>query len=431
MTAAEGGAPEARRRGAARNEDARRKQYMFLSLIAGVVAVLVVGFSYLSRTGAVADFGERPRLTVPGQGVDSGELWRKSAEEDIRVLEESERRLRDSLSRMEDRLETVVVEIEQARIAEQEAAFEREVLLLASMETPAPDEVLKPQVLPASPPFPEPLPPEPVISLVKVGASLPPVPLPDAAAAEDPPPARERGRGGKPEREKPDEDYIPSGSFMRAVILGGIDAPTGNVSRDNPHPVLLRISDEARLPNLERKDLRECFVLAAGYGDISSERALLRTERMSCRRDEGGYFDSQVRGFVVGEDGRAGVRGKLVTKQGQLLQRSLLAGIGSGLSDVFRTSYTERLRASTAANSSAVASSSSATVTVAQPTYDFGDYAAAGLASGTGTALGRLSDYYIALAERTHPIIEVGAGRTVDIVLQEGIDLSEERSEDG
>lgn len=430
MTAAEGGAPDARRQGAARNEDARRKQYMFLSLIAGVVAVLVVGFSYLSRTGAVADFGERPRLTVPGQGVDTGELWRKSAEEDIRVLEESERRLRDSLARMEDRLETVVVEIEQARIAEQEAAFEREVLLLASME-PHVQDSRQPPAPPVAPPFPEPLPSEPAISLVKVGASLPPAPLPIAAAAEDPPPVRKRGRRGRPEREDPDEDYIPSGSFMRAVILGGIDAPTGNVSRDNPHPVLLRISDEARLPNLERKDLRECFVLAAGYGDISSERALLRTERMSCRRDGGGYFDSQVRGFVVGEDGRAGVRGKLVTKQGQLLQRSLLAGIGSGLSDVFRTSYTERLRASTAANQSAVASSSSTTVTVTQPRYDVGDYAVAGLAAGTGTALGRLSDYYIALAERTHPIIEVGAGRTVDIVLQEGIDLSEERSEDG
>ena len=407
----------AARKSVTANEEAKKRQYLHLSLIAGLAVCLVIGFTYFSGVGSIADLTEKPRLVVPGEGVDTSELWRQSAEQDIRVLEESERRLRTSLVTMEERLEVILDEIGQARIAEQEAAFEREVLRIATMEPPTAQSSQLPEPS-AAPPVEEP-PQPPMISLVKVGGGTPSTlveveqgqsqqqALQQAQQVPDSPPARERSK-----------DYVPGGSFMQAVILGGIDAPTGNVSRDNPHPVLLRISDVARLPNLYRKDLRECLVLAAGYGDISSERALMRTERMSCRRQDGGYFDSPVRGFIVGEDGRAGVRGNLVTKQGQLLQRSLLAGIGSGLSEVFRTSYAERLRASSAA----IAGGS--TVTVSPPSADFSDYATAGIASGAGTALGRLADYYIALAERTHPIIEVGAGRTVDIVLQEGINLS-------
>ena len=409
----------AARKSVTANEEAKKRQYLHLSLIAGLAVCLVIGFTYFSGVSSIADLTDKPRLVVPGEGVDTSELWRQSAEQDIRVLEESERRLRTSLSTMEERLEVVLDEIGQARIAEQEAAFEREVLRIATMEPPTAQSSQLPEPS-AAPPVEEPAQP-PLISLVKVGGGTPAnlveveqgqaqqQALPQAQLVPDSQPARERAK-----------DYVPGGSFMQAVILGGIDAPTGNVSRDNPHPVLLRISDVARLPNLYRKDLRECLVLAAGYGDISSERALMRTERMSCRRQDGGYFDSPVRGFIVGEDGRAGVRGNLVTKQGQLLQRSLLAGIGSGLSEVFRTSYAERLRASTAA----IAGGS--TVTVSPPSADFSDYATAGIASGASTALGRLADYYIALAERTHPIIEVGAGRTVDIVLQEGINLSME-----
>jgi conjugal transfer pilus assembly protein TraB len=62
-------------------------------------------------------------------------------------------------------------------------------------------------------------------------------------------------------------------SFTRGTLLGGLDAPTGGQAQSNPHPVLIRLSDNAVLPNRFRGEYRECFVIAAGYGDISSERA--------------------------------------------------------------------------------------------------------------------------------------------------------------
>ena len=43
--------------------------------------------------------------------------------------------------------------------------------------------------------------------------------------------------------------YIPSGTFARALLLGGLDAPTGGQAQRNPQPVLLRLMDNAVLPN--------------------------------------------------------------------------------------------------------------------------------------------------------------------------------------
>ena len=407
--AAEAQAPQ----GSNVNREARRRQYLLFTSACAFVAILVLSISWIAGSGkSLPDLTAKPRLLVPGAGVSPAELWRQSAEQDIQVLEESERRLRTSLVKMEERLENIVAEIDQARIAEQEAAFEREVLLLATMEPPL---IQSPPDLGANessevPPL-EQLPFG--ISLVRVGDIPDFAPDSEAQIALSPPdvPLSKLAQA-KPSLDP--ADYVPGGSFMPAVILGGMDAPTGAVSRDNPHPVLLRITDTARLPNLARRDLRECFVLAAGYGDISSERALLRTERMSCQRPDGTFFDEAVRGFIVGEDGRAGVRGKLVTKQGQILQRSLLAGIGAGFGEIFRTRYAQQLRASTTAITQGNSDDTGPEV---------GSYVAAGAASGASTALGRLADYYIALADRIHPVIEIGAGRTVDIVLQEGINL--------
>jgi conjugal transfer pilus assembly protein TraB len=47
----------------------------------------------------------------------------------------------------------------------------------------------------------------------------------------------------------------------------------------------------------------------------------------------------------------------------------------------------------------------------------------AGFGTGVGKALDRLAQYYITLAEKVFPVIEVDAGRTVDVVVTQGIAL--------
>ena len=167
-------------------------------------------------------------------------------------------------------------------------------------------------------------------------------------------------------------------SFTRGTLLGGLDAPTGGQSQSNPHPVLIRLSDNSVLPNRFRAEYRECFVIAAGYGDISSERAYLRTESLSCVRTDGATLEVKIQGSVYGEDGKVGMRGRLVTKQGQMLANALLAGVVSGIGQGLATSSTEY--------------STSALGTVASASG--AEAYRAGLGSGVGKALDRLCLLY-------------------------------------
>jgi conjugal transfer pilus assembly protein TraB len=189
-------------------------------------------------------------------------------------------------------------------------------------------------------------------------------------------------------------------------LLGGLDAPTGGQSQSNPHPVLIRLSDNSVLPNRFRGEYRDCFVIAAGYGDISSERAYLRTENLSCVRADGAALEVKIQGSVYGEDGKVGMRGRLVTKQGQMLANALLAGVVSGIGQGLATSSTTY--------------STSALGTIASNNGGSEAYRA-GLGSGVGKALDRLAQYYIKLAENTFPVIEVDAGREIDVVITKGV----------
>ncbi len=203
--------------------------------------------------------------------------------------------------------------------------------------------------------------------------------------------------------------YLPSGSFTRALLLGGLDAPTGGQSQRNPQPVLLRLMDHAVLPNRFRAQVKECFVVGAGYGDVSAERAYIRTESLSCVTRQGQAIDVPLKGYVAGEDGKAGMRGRLVSKQGQILANALLAGVASGIGSAFQQGAT--------------------TVSVSPlgttGTVDTDKQLQAGLGSGVGKALDRLAQYYITLAEKVFPVIEIDAGRTVDVVITQGLALPE------
>ena len=101
------------------------------------------------------------------------------------------------------------------------------------------------------------------------------------------------------------------------------------------------------------------------------------------------------------------MRGRLVSKQGQILANALLAGVASGIGQAFTQS-------STTTSISPLGSTS---------TVEPGKQLEAGLGTGVGKALDRLAQYYITLAEKVFPVIEIDAGRTVDVVLTQGIAL--------
>lgn len=205
------------------------------------------------------------------------------------------------------------------------------------------------------------------------------------------------------------DTYIPAGSFVRAILLGGIDAPTGANAQSDPYPVLLEIEDIAQLPNSYKYDIKSCRIVSSGYGDISSERAVIRLEKMSCVDDKGNVYESPVQGFIYDETGKAGMKGRLVSKQGQLIANSLMAGIASGLGGALQQS-------STNFTTNALGQSQTSFM-------DAGDAAKSGLGQGVANTFDRLSQYFINLAEQVFPVIEIDAGRMIDVVFTDGVEL--------
>lgn len=212
----------------------------------------------------------------------------------------------------------------------------------------------------------------------------------------------------------PDGVYIPAGSLIAGYLLNGLDAPTGTHARKEPFPVLVRVKEEAILPNRYRADLRECFLIASGYGDLSAERAYIRAEVFSCIRSDGGVIEVPLDAYAVGEDGKLGLRGRIIDKQGQLMAESLAAGFAKGFSSLF-----SRVQVPVLMNGGQGSLSSSVPFQSA-----FSEAAAEGaLLKGTGSALDRLANYYMDMAENLFPVVEIDVTRRIEFVVQHGTEL--------
>ena len=291
--------------------------------------------------GTVTNIGVMP----PGQQVNPLDQWVGTAGSKLAQYEnerEEQGRLNRDRQGFEARTMQRFAELEQRLSAAAQAAQ-----VPASPPPPAPP--APPAPMPPAASLPLPPPPSPAGRATAAGA-MPPGPPGMPMAMSNPEPvvpvlsrvtlvdrsAAAAAPGAAPPVANPSAEartvstFLPV-SFTRGTLLGGLDAPTGGQSQSNPHPVLIRLSDNSVLPNRFRGEYRDCFVIAAGYGDISAERAYLRTENLSCVRADGMALEVKIQGSVYGEDGKVGMRGRLVTKQGQMLANALLAGVVSGI----------------------------------------------------------------------------------------------------
>ena len=224
-------------------------------------------------------------------------------------------------------------------------------------------------------------------------------------------------------REKTKEEvekvtYLPAGSIFSGTLLTGMDAACGDGAKKDPFPALLRLKKEAILPNRYSADVRECFMVASGYGDLSSERAYLRAERLSCIRADSKALETKIEMYAVGEDGKAGVRGKLVSKQGQVIGRALLLGFMKGVSQIFQQIPTSNLYLSGPGMGAGATSQTAPFQSyLSKPAFE------TMALSGVGSSLDQLIQYYKGMADKIFPVVEIDAGRQVDFVLISGVKL--------
>ena len=210
------------------------------------------------------------------------------------------------------------------------------------------------------------------------------------------------------------DNTIPAGAFVSAILLGGVDASTGLNSAADPRPVLLRLAGHGTLPRKFQSDLKDCHCIGSAYGDLSSERAYVRLEKLTCvERVTGEIIETQVAGYVAGEDGRAGLRGTVVARDAKLLQNSMIGGLLGGLSNSSSPLKRQGIVNPFSAGNQKIDAAT------------FKEMMSSGVAEGAGTAMDRLSKYYIDRAEQIQPVIQIAAGRRVDIVFTEGTSIGD------
>lgn len=240
--------------------------------------------------------------------------------------------------------------------------------------------------------------------------------LPDKIEPPAPPKMRIVGESSRVDvsleapKESEFETLLAGGTF-EGVLLNGMDAPTSAVTEKNPVPVLIRVKTDAILPNLYQAGVRECFVIAAGYGVLATERAQLRTETISCVRPDGRPIETKLDAYVVGEDGKVGMRGRLVSKQGQVIAQSLAAGFLEGIARGAVPQQVPQLNINPGG-------------TPQTQNQDFSGVMRNGALGGVSAAASQISKFYLDMAQQMFPVVEIDAGRRVSITTLKGMQLS-------
>lgn len=206
------------------------------------------------------------------------------------------------------------------------------------------------------------------------------------------------------------EDYIPEGTYFSGYLLGGAVVSTAlNAPDENASPVSIRLKGRGNLDKENQLDISKCRITGSAYGDLSSERAVIRLEKMICK--EGGvWITSDIAGIVYGDDGFNGIKGTVVSTSSKHLKNAAIGGLLSGLSSASKG------QEGVSIGSGGVSSRKSKGV---------GDLLSAGGMSGVSNVGEKLADYYLRQAEAMSPVLTIPAGVKVNPHITKGFFVGE------
>lgn len=394
--------------GSPKQKDVRKR---WLMLGAGAVAFVVLASTMFSGNRPAprqATPKDAPALSTTPKGAAEAD-WRAQSQQEItrarqtaEAAEAEARRLRDDIAGLRDLI---------AKQSRTEPTPPPGIVPPPVQGQPgAPGSFTQP-----APPAP-PVPPSPPPRIGGPTAELPPVQTPapapmvfKAPRAAGEAEAAESVKAKVTFKKNPNSGLLPAGSFAPVALLNGLDAGTSSATQSNPMPVLMNIGEHARLPGAARYQLRNCFVLGTGHGDLSAERVYVRISRLSCvDRSDRLVLSQEVSGYLVDSDGKLGMRGVVTNRQGSRMHKALLAGFAQGLSGALG-------QAQGTVSSSLLGSTSSVTGADA--------LRASGL-SGAQAATAQLAQWYLKEAQSIFPVITVDAGRTGTIVFTNSASLA-------
>ncbi len=216
-------------------------------------------------------------------------------------------------------------------------------------------------------------------------------------------------------------EYIPANSYAQAKLISGVDAGVGMNAESNPRSALLRITGEVVSAGFGGKYLKTnkligCQMSLKAIGDISSEKVYLDGVVMSCAKDANSFIEIPVKAYVSSL-GKAGVRGEIVSREGDMVLKSFVAGIASGFGNGI--SEFSRPQTSLLGNNNTLSDGQRAR-----------NLLNGGLGSGLNSGSNSLAEFFIKRAEQYQPVISVNEGVEVNIVFIEGFSLNEEQDDE-
>ncbi|MFA5429201.1 MAG: TraB/VirB10 family protein [Sulfurimonas sp.] len=197
---------------------------------------------------------------------------------------------------------------------------------------------------------------------------------------------------------------LAPGVLIKARLISGVRAPTLTKAVHEPQPVFLKVTDLAILPNRGKLNIKECMVKGEAKGDLATETVHIRTNFLSCTTNDGEVLVSKLSASVFGTSGTNGIGGVVVSKQGALLGRSLIAGFVEGFAKSGSSQYQSVLTTTTG--------------TLTTNNGMSGDeMLKSGAYGGIAKAGTEMSKFYMDMVKQIEPSIEIKPNIDVDIMV--------------
>ncbi len=203
--------------------------------------------------------------------------------------------------------------------------------------------------------------------------------------------------------EKIEEITLPAGSYVKAKLMTGVEAPEGRT-----YPVLLQLDYAYIVPNHRKLDLAGCFMIAKSQGDLSTERVQMQATKLSCVSKAGRMFEREVNGFIADDkDNSFAVMGAVNSKQDRVAAMAFLSSIVEGVGKSIQQSQTTQQVTPLGGSQSVLT----------------GNQLEAIGAGGAANAAGMVTQWYLKQAQNLLPTINVGSGQNIWIVMQDSVKL--------
>lgn len=208
---------------------------------------------------------------------------------------------------------------------------------------------------------------------------------------------------------RPKFTFISPGDAVPVMLLSGVNAPVDGT----PYPVVFKLNGQIEGPDGSALDLGEARILSAAQGSEVDGRVLFRLTSISLRQKDGRRSVVDVDGWVVGEDGIRGMKGRLIDKLPETILAIATAGtLSAGAKTMLRNkngnnnvTFNNTRPQESGINVNSVAMEDS-------------------LGKGLNDATQKLVDVIIERHEKLIPVVEVLAGREAVAVFSQPVEVS-------